>query len=266
MRAETRPSFRNVPAYIAAGVDRLTPSQTSTKPKPAKTSPKIHGSITREIGIGIVSGVFRPGDTLLGEIEYAEQHHISRSAYREAIRTLTAKGLVSSRPKIGTRVSPRNRWNLLDPDVLGWMFETEPGEDFLADLFELRGIVEPAAAALAANRRDGRDLARMGHAIEEMKKHSLAAPEGREADQAFHNAILEASRNAPLMTLSSSIGAAVRWTTLFKQRHRALPRDPLPDHEAVYHAIANRDAEAARRAMVELIRLALIDTKTRTKR
>lgn len=244
----------------------MTPPQTRTRPILAKAPPKIHGSITREIGIGIVSGQFRPGDVLLGEIEYAQQHRVSRSAYREAIRTLTAKGLVTSRPKIGTRVSPRSRWNLLDPDVLGWMFETEPGEDFVADLFELRSIVEPAAAALAASRRDGGDLARMGHALEEMKKHSLATPEGREADQAFHNVILEAARNTPLMTLSSSIGAAVRWTTLFKQRHRALPRDPLPDHEAVYNAIANRDAEAARRAMAELIRLALIDTKTRVKR
>lgn len=226
----------------------------------------VHGSIARELGIAIVSGELAPGDTLLGEIEYSEQHRVSRSAYREAIRTLTAKGLVSSRPKIGTRVSARNRWSLLDPDVLGWMFETEPGEDFVADLFELRGIVEPTAAALAASRRDGKDLARMGHALQEMKAHGLATAQGREADQAFHNAILEATRNTPLMTLSSSIGAAVRWTTIFKQRHRALPRDPLPDHEAVYHAIANRDSEAARKAMAELIRLALIDTKAQMKR
>lgn len=213
-----------------------------------------------------MSGNLKPGDRLLGEIEYAEQHQVSRSAYREAIRTLTAKGLVNGRPKTGTRVSPRNQWSLLDPDVLGWMFETEPGEDFVADLFELRGIVEPAAAMLAASRRDGRDLARMGHALEEMKAHTLATPQGREADQAFHNAILDATRNAPLSTLSSSIGAAVRWTTIFKQRHRALPRDPLPDHEAVYNAIANRDGEAARKAMAELIRLALVDTKTQMKR
>lgn len=244
----------------------MSPSETRKKPKPAKGSAKIHGSITRELGIAIVSGELEPGETLLGEIEYAEKCRVSRSAYREAIRTLTAKGLISSRPKIGTRVSPRSRWSLLDPDVLGWMFEKEPGEDFIADLFELRGIVEPAAAALAASRRDGKDLARMGHALEEMKTHTLATPEGREADQAFHNAILEATRNRPLMTLSSSIGAAVRWTTIFKQRHRALPRDPLPDHEAVYNAIANRDAEAARKAMTELIRLALVDTKTQRKR
>ena len=243
----------------------MTPPQTRNKPKSGGAPPKIHGSITRELGIAIVSGRYKPGDTLPGEIEYAAQHRVSRSAYREAIRTLTAKGLISSRPKIGTRVSPRSRWSLLDPDVLGWMFETEPGEDFVADLFELRGIVEPAAAALAASRRDGKDLARMGHALEEMKSHSLATPQGREADQAFHNAILESTRNTPLMTLSSSIGAAVRWTTIFKQRHRALPRDPLPDHEAVYNAIANRDAEAARKAMAELVRLALLDTKTQMK-
>jgi DNA-binding FadR family transcriptional regulator len=225
------------------------------------TASRIHGSIARDLGIAIVSGRFKPGDILLGEIEYAEQFGVSRSAYREAIRTLTAKGLVDSRPKIGTRISPRRRWNLLDPDVLGWMFETEPGEDFIRDLFELRGIVEPAAAGLAAARRDGKDLARMGHALEEMKTHTLATVEGRDADQSFHNAILEATRNEPLISLSSSIAAAVGWTTIFKQRHRSLPRHPVPDHEAVYNAIANRDEEEARKAMTDLVRLALLDVE-----
>src|SRR3546814_6993652 len=73
--------------------------------------------------------------------------------YREAVRILAAKGLVESRPKTGTRVSPQAKWHLLDPDVLSWIFEFEPGDDLLASLFELRKIVEPEAAALAAQRR-----------------------------------------------------------------------------------------------------------------
>ena len=174
---------------------------------------RIHGTIARDLGIAIVSGRYNPGDILSGEIEFSEQLKVSRTAYREAIRMLAAKGLVESRPKTGTRVSDRRRWNLLDPDVLAWMFEAEPGEDFIRALFELRMIVEPPAAELAARRRDGRDLARMGHALEEMERHGLATEAGRAADQDFHDALLAATRNAALVSLSSSICAAVGWTT-----------------------------------------------------
>jgi DNA-binding FadR family transcriptional regulator len=210
--------------------------------------------------VAIVTGRYQPGDVLSGEIEFSEQLKVSRSAYREAIRMLAAKGLVESKPKTGTRVSDHRRWNLLDPDVLGWMFESEPSEEFIRALFELRMIVEPAAAELAARRRDGRDLARMGHALEEMARYGLGAPEGRAADQRFHDAILEATRNPVLLSLSSSIAAAVGWTTLFKQRKRGLPRDPVPDHRVLFDAIAAGNSSGAHAAMSELVRLALADT------
>ena len=221
---------------------------------------RIHGTIARDLGIAIVSGRYKPGDTLSGEIEFSEQLKVSRTAYREAIRMLAAKGLVESRPKAGTRVSERRRWNLLDPDVLAWMFEAEPGEDFIRALFELRMIVEPPAAELAARRRDQHDLARMADALEEMARHGLGTGAGRAADQGFHDAVLAATRNAALVSLSSSITAAVGWTTIFKQRKRALPRDPMPEHRALYQAIAASDPAGAHAAMTELVRLALADT------
>ncbi len=222
---------------------------------------RIHGSIAHTLGVAIVTGRYSPGETLPGEVEFSEQLQVSRSAYREAVRILAAKGLVESRPKAGTRVSERARWNLLDPDVLAWTFEGEPGEAFIRDLFELRMIVEPAAAELAARRRDATDLARMGHALEEMARHGLGTPEGQAADQLFHQSLLHAARNAYLISLSSSIEAAVGWTTIFKQRKRKLPRDPLPDHRALFAVIADADPEAARLAMTELLRLALQDTE-----
>jgi DNA-binding FadR family transcriptional regulator len=222
---------------------------------------RLHGSIAHDLGVAIVSGKHVPGDVLPGEIEFAEQLDVSRSAYREAVRMLAAKGLVESRPKTGTRVSPQRNWSLLDPDVLAWMFETEPSQDFIRGLFELRMIVEPAAAELAAVRRDETDLAQMGEALEEMARHGLAKPEGRAADQRFHNAVLEATRNAPLMSLSSSIAAAVGWTTLFKQRRSGLPRDPLPEHRALHDAIVAGDPLRARARMTELVELALADTE-----
>lgn len=223
------------------------------------TSPRIHGSIARAIGIKIVSGKRAPGQLLGGEIEASEALGISRTAYREAIRILAAKGLIESRPKAGTRVTPRARWNMLDPDVLAWMFEGDPGRDFITALFELRGIIEPAACALAAARRTDDDLTMMEEALAEMGKRTLKTAEGREADQRFHAAILAAARNEPLVSLASTVGAAIGWTTRFKQRVKARPRDPMPDHKAVLAAIRARDADGARAAMNVLLRLAIED-------
>ena len=221
---------------------------------------RLHGAIAHRLGTAILSGRYQPGDTLPGEVAFAEELDVSRSAYREAIQVLTAKGLVESRPKAGTRVLPRHRWNLLDPEVLAWAFTGEPDVQFVRDLFELRSIVEPAAARLAAQRRDRDDLKLMKDALTAMRRHTLATDAGRAADRDFHNAILNATRNDAIQVLSASIGAAVNWTTQYKQRARALPRNPIPDHVRVYDAIASADAQAAAEAMGALVDLALEDT------
>lgn len=209
-----------------------------------------------------MAGVFAPGDVLPGEVAFAEELEVSRSAYREAIQVLTAKGLVASRPKAGTRVLPRERWNLLDPEVLGWAFAGEPDMEFMRSLFELRAIVEPSAARLAAMRRDRNDLKAMKDALVTMRSETLTTEAGRAADREFHHAILQATGNSALLVLSASIGAAVNWTTQFKQRSRALPRNPIPDHMRVYEAIAAQDPDAASEAMHELVELALEDTRS----
>lgn len=221
---------------------------------------RLHGAIAHKLGTAILSGQYAPGDTLSGEVAFAEELEVSRSAYREAIQVLTAKGLVESRPKAGTRVLPRHRWNLLDPEVLAWAFTGEPDIQFVRDLFELRAIVEPAAARLAATRRDRNDLKRMKDALASMRRHTLATDAGRAADRDFHSAILHATRNDALLVLTASIGAAVNWTTQYKQRARALPRNPIPDHVRVYDAIVAGDGTAAADAMRLLIELALEDT------
>ncbi|WAC23413.1 FadR/GntR family transcriptional regulator [Blastomonas sp. SL216] len=222
-------------------------------------SPRIHGAIAHDIGVEIVGGIRKPGDVFGGEIEASEALGISRTAYREAIRILAAKGLVESRPKAGTRVTARHRWNLLDPDVLAWTFEGEPDPEFILDLFELRGVIEPAAAAFAARRRSQEQLDAMQAALDDMGRLGLAVSEGRAADQRFHRVILAAAGNEALAALASSVGAAVSWTTKYKQRTRALPRDPLPDHILVYQAIAASDPDGAHRAMAQLLHLALAD-------
>lgn len=100
-----------------------------------------------------------------GEITAAEQLAVSRTAYREAVRILAAKGLVDARPKVGTRVNPQSMWHLLDPDVHDWTFESEPDLVPLDSLFELRNVVESAAAAMAAQRRSSAHLQKMRTAL-----------------------------------------------------------------------------------------------------
>jgi len=87
---------------------------------------RLHGSIAREVGLLIVSGRYRPGHVLDGEVEASEQRRVSRTAYREAVRILAAKGLVHSHPRVGTLVSAVDDWHPLDPDVLSWVLSREP--------------------------------------------------------------------------------------------------------------------------------------------
>ncbi len=229
---------------------------------PRSTGRRLRGAVAHKLGIAILSGQYAPGETLFGEIAFAEALDVSRGAYREAIQVLTAKGLVESRPKAGTRVLPRERWNLLDPDVLAWAFAGEPDPQLVRSLFELRLVIEPAAAALAAARRDKADLKRMRDALSGMRRFTLATDQGRQADRDFHDALLRATRNDAMVVLSASIGAAVNWTTHYKQRLRALPRDPIPDHVRVFDEIAAGNVEAASGAMKALVELALEDTRS----
>lgn len=221
---------------------------------------RLHGSIANQLGVAITSGRHKPGDILSNEIEFSERLKVSRGAYREAVRILAAKGLVESRPRVGTRVTEMTRWNLLDPDVLAWFFETEPAREVVEGLFELRMIVEPAAAALAAERRTDAQLEVMRAALKDMERHTLKTQAGQAADRDFHQVMLAATGNPPLASLGATIGAGVRWTTFYKGRKRKLPADPMPEHWAVFNAIAARDPANAREAMQVLVANALAQT------
>jgi DNA-binding FadR family transcriptional regulator len=252
-------------AKDACVADKNTLLRDAASPRrrkqPRGTGRRLHGAIAQRLGAAILSGEYAPNTILPGEIEFSEALDVSRSAYREAVQVLIAKGLVESRPKTGTRVLPRHRWNLLDPEVLAWAFTGEPDLDFIRNLFELRAIVEHAAASLAATRRSREDLKTIKNALTGMGRHTLATEAGRAADRDFHDAILRATGNDLLSVLSSGICAAVNWTTLYKQRSRALVRNPIADHRRVYTVIAAGDADAARTAMHRLIDLALEDTR-----
>ena len=228
---------------------------------------RLHGSIARELGIAIVSGRYRPGDLLGGEVSSSARFAVSRTAYREAVRILAAKGLVDARPKVGTRINPRSEWHLLDPEVLVWMFESDPDPELLNSLFELRSVVESAAAGIAARRRTAGHLRDLRAALEAMASHTLATEAGRQADMEFHGTLLRATSNPFIVSLTEGVGAAIGASTVFKQRKGSLGRDPMPEHRRVYEAVAAGDVQGAERAMSELIVLARRDTPTsRTRR
>ncbi|MBK3745490.1 FadR family transcriptional regulator [Paraburkholderia aspalathi] len=223
----------------------------------------MHNYIAGELGSGIVSGLFAPGDVLPGEIEFSERLKVSRTVYREAIRMLAAKGLVLSKPKIGTRVTERCRWNLLDVDVLGWLFGLEvPDHDLVRDLFETRRIIETEAAGLAALRFTDADIADMRDALLRMKLHLQKSEQGMLAARDFHRSIFKATGNQVLLSVSDSICAIIDWTTLFKSRAAIPMHDGLQKHQLVYEMIVARDREGAARAMGVLLDLTFDDVSS----
>jgi DNA-binding FadR family transcriptional regulator len=246
------------------GQNQLMPANKPTKAaangaRPVRKELRLHSSIARDLGLRIVSGRYQPGHVLAGEIEASGQLKVSRSAYREAVRMLAAKGLVQSRTRTGTRVSAVEQWHLLDPDVLAWVFAGEPELEVLQGLFELRTIIEPEAAALAAARRSDKNIEIMHAALERMSLHTLNVEAGRIADKEFHSELLRATRNPFIISLTNGVASAVHALTEFKQRAQALKRDPLPEHWRVFDAIEKQDAKAARASMAELIQLAIKD-------
>ena len=227
------------------------------------TGRRLRGAVAHHLGRAIVTGIFQPGDIMPGEVVHAETLAVSRGAYREAVQTLIAKGLVESKPKTGTRVLPRHRWNLLDPDVLDWAFTANPDPRLVRSLFELREAIEPFAARLAADRRTKADLRTMREALGTMTRMTIGTEGGQQADREFHVSILHASQNDALIALAPSISTSIRLTTRLRQRDFSMLRDSIPDHRHVYDAIADGNRDGAYAAMTTLIRNALHDLQDR---
>ncbi|WP_249148531.1 FadR/GntR family transcriptional regulator [Bradyrhizobium jicamae] len=211
----------------------------------------VHSQVTDRVGSSIVRGEIGVGETLPPEMQICEMMDVSRTVVREAIRTLTGKGLIESRPKSGTRVRPPEQWNQLDPDVLRWHLETENMDRYLAKLFQLRSAVEPAAAALAAIHAGEDDIARIRAGYE-----GMAAAEANEAfvmaDIAFHQGIYFATRNEFFWPIAQMFEITLRRSFAIAATGAHRPR-ALVEHKAVLDAIAAGHSEAAREATVELL-------------
>jgi DNA-binding FadR family transcriptional regulator len=211
-----------------------------------------HFAAAEEIGSRILRGDFAPGMLLPNEAEWCKRLRMSRSAVREAMKMLKAKGLLHSRPKVGTRVEPRERWNLLDRDVLAWYMATPDRSRFLRSVQEMRRIFEPEAAALAAMHHDARQMAAITTACRDMGTATMF--ERRiEADVRFHLAILSAAGNEFLVPFGFLIESAL--TNVFVQVTRQVGslRHAQSLHEDIEKAIRRRRPEAARRAVRRLL-------------
>jgi DNA-binding FadR family transcriptional regulator len=189
------------------------------------------------------------------EAELAEQFEVSRQAVREALKVLAAKGLVQSRRRTGTRVLPRSHWNLFDADVLAWHPLGIGASRLLADLGELRMLIEPAAAEYAARRGDETAVSAISAALANMRAN-VSDPEAfRQADAGFHVAVFSASGNEFIGHLADILGPLLQASFRIQDETRGAlaAASVVPLHEAVFRAILSRDGNGARERMAELL-------------
>ncbi len=231
------------------------PMQLHVKARATRLNPdRLFGQVAHRLAVAIITGGSPAGSLLPNEDDLKGEISVSRTAYREAVKFLSGKGLVEARPKSGTRVAPREAWNLLDPDVLAWHFEADPNEKFIRDLFELRLFVEPSAARLAAQRRSEADLRLIETAFRGMVENPPYAEPTVRADLAFHEAIFAATRNPPLQCLAPAVSATIQWSLFLKAPDdRFFFTASLIDHERVFDAIVQRDGDLAAARMSGLV-------------
>jgi DNA-binding FadR family transcriptional regulator len=213
----------------------------------------LHRSLAQDIGARILNGEFAPGTLLPNEAEWCESFGVSRTAVREAIKMLMAKGLIQSRPKIGSRVLPRAQWNLLDRDVLAWYCAAANPVHFLVHMQQVREILEPETAALAAANRTPEQLAEIEAAFQQMAEAKTLSA-WNDADVLFHQAILLAAGNELLVPLGLVIESALGSMFAYTAASRGDIGRTLPGHRKILLAIRARKPEAARLAVRGLLR------------
>ncbi|WP_399882312.1 FadR/GntR family transcriptional regulator [Streptomyces sp. BBFR51] len=217
----------------------------------------MHQRVVDELGQRIVGGAWEPGDALPVEDMLAAEIGVSRGVLREAVKALVAKGMLHVRPRTGTRVLPPEHWNHLDRDVLRWK-QARDATALLRDTGELRRIVEPEAARLAADRAGPDDVRVLYDSLAAME--AAAATPGRsgyvEADIAFHRALLDASGNRLLGSLGRAVDIALEHSFLVSTRTPGAVEASLPGHRAVVQAVEARDPAAAAAAVLSIIEAA----------
>lgn len=220
--------------------------------------------VTNELGKAIISGSYNSETGLPTEAQLCAEYGISRTAVREAVKMLAAKGLITSRPRQGIRVESPENWNLYDTSVLKWMLESSPSLHVLKEFLQMRLAIEPQAAALAAKKGDQQAIAQIGEALQQMHTAAESGEGGmHEGDLAFHTAILFASGNRFFFQLRDFIRTALNVSIQHTTPAKGSLCDIAEDHKKIYVAIASGEAERAKNMMTYLIdeAMAFIDAE-----
>lgn len=221
-----------------------------------------HRNVVDAIAGWIVGGNQIAGAALPTEPEICARLGVSRTVVREAVKTLAAKGMVTTGPRVGTRIVAPGQWHLFDPDVIAWRVEAGIDETFIRDIIELRLAIEPYAAGLAAARTDPHDIKILKRAYADM----VDAVNGRgsylEADLRFHEAILVATHNQFLAGIVPLVDAVLRVSFKLSVKSRQSAMSSLPLHLTVLAAIEAGDRPGAERALDKLIRAAQADIES----
>jgi DNA-binding FadR family transcriptional regulator len=212
----------------------------------------LHAQVVERLGQLIVDGYYAEGDKLPVEAELSVAYGVSHSVMREVIKILMAKGLVQSRPRVGTVVRSRAGWNLLDADVLNWTINALPEAEFLDMLFDARMAIEPGAAQLAAKHGTDEDIAAISQAYRDMEAADSPAAL-LEPDLRFHLAIGDASHNALIRHIVRALHTALAVSISLTSRHPDTYALSQPRHKAIMHALVRRDGNAAAKATIKLL-------------
>ena len=217
------------------------------------TVKNVHGSTLEQLGLAIVAGRYPPGSAVPPEPTLCDEYGVSRTVVREAVKSLVAKGLLVTGPKVGTRVLPPEQWNWFDPDVVVWQSKAGLTREFLRDLQELRRLVEPAAVRLAAERATPADIAEIEVAYAGMKDAIENGGDYVAFDLRFHQGLLRACHNRMLVQMSKALGALLRTSFEISTTKPHGPALSLPLHRAVLDAVIAGAAQKAERASLALI-------------
>ncbi len=213
----------------------------------------VHGNTVDLLGEHIVSGRYPVGAAIPPEPQLCEALGVSRTVVRESVKSLVAKGLLITGPKLGTRVLPEEHWNWFDPDVVIWQSKIGFTREFLRDLQELRRVVEPAAVRLAAERASAADIAEIETAYAGMRDAIEHGGDYVSHDLRFHQGLLRACHNRMVIQMSKALGALLRTSFEISTARPDGPALSLPLHRAVLDAVIHRAPAKAERAILVLI-------------
>jgi DNA-binding FadR family transcriptional regulator len=215
-----------------------------------------HADVVEQLGRDIVQGKVPVGQILPGDVELSARFQVSRTVLREAMKTLSAKGLVTARTRVGTRISARSHWNLFDADVLAWHLETELDGNFFNDISEVRLAIEPFAASIASERASAQDIARLRSLALEMGRPEHTPETLAVADLNFHLALAETSKNPFLSSIGALIETAMLAALRLSSSDEAAERVETicADHLQIVDAVEQHDPKAAHAAMERVIR------------